>query len=90
AQMSVRVVKPISVDLTEVEVWPIRLKGAPEVVSTDFVKYVNITHSASSFIQTDDLEAFERCQQGMQTEGSDWVLIARGCGTEVDEGNGVL
>ena len=90
AQNSVRVVRPIAVDKTEVEVWPVRLKGAPEIVSTDFVKYVNITHSASSFIQTDDLEAFERCHEGLQAQGADWVLVARGCGAEVDEGNGVL
>ena len=90
AQTSVRVVKPISVDLTEVEIWPVRLKGAPEVISTDLVKFVNITHSASSFIQTDDLEAFERCQQGLKTQGNEWVLIARGLGAEIDEGNGVL
>jgi phenylpropionate dioxygenase-like ring-hydroxylating dioxygenase large terminal subunit len=89
AQTSVRVVKPVAVDLTEVEIWPVRLKGAPEVISTDIVKYVNITHSASSFVQTDDLEAFERCQRGLQT-GGEYVLVARGVGKEVDEGNGVL
>ncbi len=90
AQTSVRVVKPISADLTEVEVWPVRLKGAPDVISTDLVKFVNITHSASSFIQTDDLEAFERCQDGLKTQGAEWVLLARGVGAEIDEGNGVL
>ncbi len=90
AQSSVRVVKPISVNLTEVELWPVRLKGAPEVISTDLVKFLNITHSASSFIQTDDLEVFERCQQGLATQGAEWVLIARGLGAEIDEGNGVL
>jgi len=90
AQTSVRIVKPIAVDLTEVEIWPVRLKGAPEKISNDLVKFVNITHSASSFIQTDDLEAFERCQQGLQTQGTDWVLLARGIGAEIDEGNGVM
>ncbi len=90
AQTSVRVVKPISVDLTEVEIWPVRLTGAPASISDDLVKYVNMTHSASSFIQTDDLEAFERCQEGLKTQGSDWLLVARGIGEEVDEGNGVL
>ncbi len=90
AQTSVRIVKPLAVDLTEVEIWPVRLKGAPEVISTDLVKFVNITHSASSFIQTDDLEAFERCQEGLKTQGADWVLIARGVGAEIDEGKGVL
>ena len=90
AQTSVRVVRPLAVDLTEVEIWPVRLKGAPEVISTDLVKFVNITHSASSFIQSDDLEAFERCHEGLLTQGSDWVLLARGMNTEIDEGNGVF
>ncbi|MDX3906078.1 MAG: aromatic ring-hydroxylating dioxygenase subunit alpha [Pigmentiphaga sp.] len=90
AQTSVRVVKPITVDFTEVEVWPVRLAGAPDVISNDLVKYLNMTHSASSFIQTDDLEAFERCQEGLMAHGSDWVLVARGMGEEVDEGDGVL
>jgi phenylpropionate dioxygenase-like ring-hydroxylating dioxygenase large terminal subunit len=89
AQTSVRVVKPIAVDLTEVEVWPVRLVGAPDAISDDLVKYVNITHSASSFIQSDDLEAFERCQQGMQSHGTDWVLVARGLGLDVDQGHGM-
>jgi benzoate/toluate 1,2-dioxygenase alpha subunit len=89
AQTSVRVVKPISVDCTEVEVWPVRLKGAPDAISNDLVKYVNITHSASSFIQTDDLEAFERVQEGLKTQGTEWVLVARGVGMDVDQGKGV-
>jgi benzoate/toluate 1,2-dioxygenase subunit alpha len=90
AQTSVRVIRAIAVDRTEIEIWPVRLVGAPEVISTDLVKYVNITHSASSFIQSDDLEAFERCQEGLQTQGADWFLVAKGLGSEIDEGNGVL
>ena len=90
AQTSVRVVKPIAVDLTEVEVWPVRLAGAPAAISNDLVRFVNITHSASSFIQTDDLEAFERCQEGMRSQGTDWVLVARGFGSDVQERDGVL
>ena len=90
AQTSVRVIRPIAVDCTEVEVWPVRLTGAPDVISTDLVKYVNITHSAASFIQSDDLEAFERSQEGLATQGADWFLVAKGLGHEIDEGNGVL
>ena len=90
AQTSVRVIRPISVDLTEVEIWPVRLKGAPDIISTDLVKFVNISHAAASFIQSDDLEAFERCQEGLNTQGADWVLMAKGLGSEVDEGAGVF
>ncbi|MDR8395200.1 aromatic ring-hydroxylating dioxygenase subunit alpha [Paraburkholderia sp. USG1] len=90
AQTSVRVIRAVAVDRTEIEIWPVRLVGAPDVISTDLVKYVNITHSASSFIQSDDLEAFERCQEGLKTEGAEWFLVAKGLGDEVDEGKGVL
>jgi len=90
AQTSVRVIRPIGVDRTEVEVFPVRLVGAPEEISIDVVRFVNITHAAASFIQSDDLEAFERCQQGLASHGTDWVLVARGFGHEIDEGNGVL
>ena len=90
AQTSLRVVRPIAVDLTEVEIWPAKLKGAPDTISSDLVRFVNMTHAAASFIQTDDMEAFERCQDGLKTQGTEWVLVARGLGAEIDEGNGVL
>ncbi len=90
AQTSIRVIRPVAVDFTEVEVWPVVLEGAPESMSEDLVKFVNLTHAAASFIQTDDMEAFERCQEGLATQGTDWVLVARGLGAEIDEGNGVL
>jgi benzoate/toluate 1,2-dioxygenase subunit alpha len=89
AQTSVRVIRPVAVDRTEVQVYPVRLKGAPAQISIDVIKFVNITHAAASFIQSDDLEAFERSSQGFAASGTDWVLVARGLGSEVDEGNGV-
>ena len=48
-----------------------------------------ISHAAASFIQSDDLEAFERCQEGLQTQGTEWVLVAKGLGYERDEAGGV-
>jgi len=90
AQTSLRVIRPIRVDLTEIEVWPVRLKGAPPQISADLVKFVNISHAAASFIQSDDLEAFERCQEGLQAQCGDWILLAKGSGQEQPEGEGVM
>ncbi len=90
AQTSLRVIRPVTVNLTEVEIWPVRLKGSPESLSRDLVKYVNISLAAASFIQSDDLEAFERCQDGLRAQAAEWVLVAKGLGHEVDEGEGVL
>jgi phenylpropionate dioxygenase-like ring-hydroxylating dioxygenase large terminal subunit len=79
----VRVIIPRAVDLTEVNVYPIRLKGAPDEMNRSFVRHLSLTHSAASLIQTDDLECFRRCQDGLKTQSSDWVWFARG--TESDQ-----
>jgi benzoate/toluate 1,2-dioxygenase subunit alpha len=78
----VRVIKPISVDRTEVNVYPIRLLGAPEAMNAANIRLLNVTHSAASFVQTDDLESFVRAQKGLQSRMTDWVDISRGLGAE--------
>ena len=81
----IRVVRPISVDCTEVYIYPMRLKGAPIEWNQGIVKFVNITHSAASLIQTDDVEAFIRCQRGYEVREPEWVFFARGYGREVPD-----
>ena len=77
-----RVIRPISADLTEIRVYPVLLDGAPDEMNREMIRYINITHSPSSMVQTDDVEAFKRCQEGLATQGSDWVMLARGLGQE--------
>jgi len=73
-----RIVRPISVDRTEVMVYPLRFKGASDAMNADIMRYANVHASVSSFVQTDDLEIFERCQQGMRAQAPEWVWLARG------------
>ncbi|MPY68569.1 MAG: Rieske 2Fe-2S domain-containing protein [Alphaproteobacteria bacterium] len=80
--MHVRVIKPLAVDLTEVTIYPVRLLGAPDEFNSRNIRLLNVTHSAASFVQTDDLEAFRRAQEGLQSQQSDWVDISRGLGEE--------
>jgi phenylpropionate dioxygenase-like ring-hydroxylating dioxygenase large terminal subunit len=84
----VRVIVPIAVDRTEVHVYPVQLKGAPDAMNRGFIRHLNITHSAASLIQTDDLENFRRCQAGVDGQGSDWVWFARGIETDVADNHG--
>jgi benzoate/toluate 1,2-dioxygenase subunit alpha len=87
----IRVARPVSVDYTEVYVWPVRLKGAPRELATGIVQHSNIHTSATSFIQTDDLELFERCQRGMQACSPEWVYFGRGLKMEREgKGDGEL
>jgi phenylpropionate dioxygenase-like ring-hydroxylating dioxygenase large terminal subunit len=78
----VRVIKPLAVDRTEVTIYPIRLVGAPDAMNFGNIRLLNVTHSAASFVQTDDLESFVRAQKGLQSRHTDWVDISRGLGAE--------
>ena len=78
----VRVIKPIATDLTEVNIFPIRLVGAPEAMNAANIRLLNVTHAAASFVQSDDLESFTRTQSGLGSDLADWVDISRGLGAE--------
>jgi benzoate/toluate 1,2-dioxygenase subunit alpha len=78
----VRVIRPLAVDLTEVNIYPIRLVGAPDEMNARNIRLLNVTHAAASFVQSDDLEAFTRAQEGLASQMTDWVDISRGLGTE--------
>ena len=78
----VRVIKPLAVDLTEVNIYPVRLSGAPDAMNAANIRLLNVTHAAASFVQSDDLEAFARVQSGLRSEQTDWVDISRGLGVE--------
>jgi benzoate/toluate 1,2-dioxygenase subunit alpha len=82
--MHIRVVRPIAVDETEVLVWPMQVKGVPDQINKGIVRYANVHVSVSSFVQTDDLEIFERVFEGLQASKPDWVRLARGYGREWD------
>lgn len=81
----VRVIRPISVGLTEVNVFPVRLLGAPDEMNARNIRLLNVTHSAASFVQTDDLEAFTRVQLGLRSRIGEWVDISRGLGAETPD-----
>ena len=78
----VRVIKPLAVDRTEINVYPVRLVGAPDAMNFGNLRLLNVTHSAASFVQTDDIEAFVRAQKGLRCTVPEWVDISRGLGAE--------
>ncbi len=75
---SYRIIRPIGVDRTEVFVYPYRLKGAPEEFNDAMVRGVSYWAAATGTGQPDDLEAMTRAQLGLQAEGPEWVIFARG------------
>jgi phenylpropionate dioxygenase-like ring-hydroxylating dioxygenase large terminal subunit len=59
---TMRLVRPISVDETEVEAHVFRLKGAPESVFAQALEYNYVSGSPASPVIVDDLEIYERLQ----------------------------
>ena len=85
-----RVVHPIAVDRTVVHAYSFRLKGAPERMFRDTVAFSNVVNGTASPVLTDDLEVYERTQEGLGVQRSDWVFLGRGQGRDVPDGIGVL
>ncbi|QQX87211.1 Rieske 2Fe-2S domain-containing protein [Cupriavidus necator] len=77
-----RVIRPMAVDRTLVEIQTFRLKGAPQKVFDRALTYANLINSPSSNVMPDDVEVYKRCQEGNQTDGGDWVSLHRYLGTD--------
>jgi len=78
-----RIVQPLAVDRTVVYTYSYRLKGAPEQMFHDTVAFANVVNGTGSEVLTDDLEVYERIQQGLSSQRSDWVYLGRGYGGDV-------
>lgn len=74
---TLRVFKPIAVDKTLVESWTFRLVGAPDLLFARTCMYNRLINSPASIVGHDDLEVYERAQQGLQSDGRDWVNLGR-------------
>lgn len=83
-----RVIRPIAVDRTMVEIYTFRLKGAPDEFFQRSIQYANIVNSPSSNVMPDDIEVYARCQEGLRSDGGDWVSFHREAGKDRSDGNG--
>lgn len=86
--MQLRVLQPLAVDLTRVDIWTLRMKGAPAWMHRRNVAFANTIHSPSSIVKADDLETYARVQRGVAAEGGDWVILQRGAEPEAAGNSG--
>jgi phenylpropionate dioxygenase-like ring-hydroxylating dioxygenase large terminal subunit len=75
---AMRVVRPLAVDHTIVDVVCFRLDGAPEEMHELTLQFVNLAASPASLVASDDLEIFERCQRGLASGTNEWIDMRRG------------
>ncbi len=86
----VRIVQPLAVDRTRIVSFCFRLKGAPEPLFQQAVRYLTNLCSPYSMIFGDDLAIFERCQAGLANETPEWIDVSRGLGQERSGADGTL
>lgn len=72
-----RVFKPIAANKTLVESWTFRLVGAPDKLLERTLMYNRLINAPTSVVGHDDLEMYERAQEGLHARGMDWVNIQR-------------
>ena len=70
---TIRIYRPLSVNKTIQETWTYKLKGAPDELFENSIRYNQLVFSPSSIAGHDDYEAYHRIQYGLQSDGLDWV-----------------
>jgi hypothetical protein len=83
-----RIIHPLAVDRSVVYTYSFRMKHAPLQMFRDTVAFANVVNGTGSWVLTDDLEVYERIQDGLSSGAVDWVYIGRGYGRDVDETDG--
>ena len=87
AIQNIRVVRPIAVDKCVIETWSFRLKGAPDSMLRRTLLYSRLINANGSMVGPDDLTAYRRMQQGLQSDASDWVEMHRNYGSDENLGD---
>ena len=77
-----RIYRPIAVNQTLQETWTYRLKGAPDALFEDTLDYNQLIFSPTSIAGHDDYEAYHLIQEGLQSDGGDWVSQHRYLGQD--------
>ena len=74
----IRLLRPISVDKTEVTIYCIAPKGEPDEARARRIRQYEDFFNVSGMATPDDLEEFRACQQGYQGSAMEWNDMSRG------------
>ncbi|PAX06781.1 aromatic ring-hydroxylating oxygenase subunit alpha [Sphingomonas lenta] len=75
---TVRIVRPVKPDLTEVIGYTFSFPGAPEETRINAIEYCTGANSAASPVISDDLELYERMIHGNAWGDQEWIPMSRG------------
>jgi phenylpropionate dioxygenase-like ring-hydroxylating dioxygenase large terminal subunit len=86
----IRVIQPVTVNHTQVSLYPTTLKGASAELNTARLRGHESFFGAAGMGQPDDLEMFARIQEGIQVDLDPWLLLSRGLHREHRDVDGTL
>jgi hypothetical protein len=72
-----RLFKPLSADRTLVESWTFRLVDAPDFLLERTLVYNRLINAPTSVVGHDDVEMYERAQDGLHADANPWVSLHR-------------
>ena len=72
-----RIFRPVAADKTLVESYTFRLVDAPDLLLERTQMYNRLINAPTSIVGHDDLEMYERAQEGLASNGNEWVNIQR-------------
>ncbi|QPF87288.1 Rieske 2Fe-2S domain-containing protein [Bradyrhizobium genosp. L] len=72
-----RLFKPIAANKTLVESWTFQLVDAPDMLLERTLMYNRLINAPTSIVGHDDLEMYERAQEGLHSNGNEWVNLQR-------------
>ena len=88
AIQTIRVVRPMAVDRTLIESFTLRLVGAPAALLARSATYNRLINAPTSVVGHDDLYCYRAIQEGLASDGNEWVNLQRNyAATEKEAGS---
>jgi phenylpropionate dioxygenase-like ring-hydroxylating dioxygenase large terminal subunit len=78
----IRTIRPVAVDRTEIYTNVVRLDGVADEVNIQRMRDQEFEFGAAGTFFTDDMEIFERTQEGLQSGAVEWLVFSRGLDRE--------
>jgi nitrite reductase/ring-hydroxylating ferredoxin subunit len=78
----IRTIRPVAVDRTEIYTNVVRLDGVADEVNIQRMRDQEFEFGAAGAFFTDDMEIFERTQEGLQSGAVEWLVFSRGLDRE--------
>jgi hypothetical protein len=74
----IRIIRPVAVDRTEIISNVVKLQNVPDDLNQRRMRSQEFEFGCAGVVYVDDLEIFERTQEGLQSRAEDRLIFARG------------